>query len=80
MVLLEILREAKRGGKWKGARLAHDRELCTLCGGCPPLCPEDALTVHETSLEIDGRRCTACGACAPGCPTGALRLVDGDSR
>ena len=75
MVLLGILGEVKRGGKGKGrGRLAHDRELCTLCGGCAPLCPEDALTVYETFLEIDGRKCTACGSCAPGCPTGALRM------
>ena len=79
MVLLEILGEVKRGGKGKGRwRLAHDRELCTLCGGCPPLCPEDALTVYETYLDIDRQKCTACGACAPGCPTGALRLTDGE--
>ena len=75
MVLLEILGEVKRGGNGKGrGRLAHDRELCTLCGGCAPLCPADALTVHETFLVIDEQKCTACGACAPGCPMGALKL------
>jgi ferredoxin len=75
VVLLGFLRDVKRGGRGKGRwRLAHDRELCTLCGGCPPLCPEDALAVHETYLDIDRRKCTACGACAPGCPTGALRM------
>ena len=81
MVLLEMLGGAKRGGNGKGSgRLAHDRELCTLCGGCAPLCPADALTVHETFLVVDGQKCTACGSCVPGCPTGALRLVKFDER
>jgi len=75
VVLFEILGQVKRGGKRNdGARLANDRELCTLCAGCVPLCPFDALTVHETSLVVDEGKCTACGACAPGCPTGALKL------
>ncbi len=70
-----MLGDVKRGGKRKdGTRLESDRELCTLCGGCVPLCPYDALTVHETLLDIDEKKCTACGACAPGCPTGALKL------
>jgi ferredoxin len=81
VVLLEILGEAKRRASAKGrGRLAHDRVLCTLCGGCAPLCPAHALTVHETFLVIDAEKCTACGACAPGCPTGALRIVGGAPR
>jgi ferredoxin len=81
VALLGILGEVKRGGKGKGGgALAHDRELCTLCGGCAPRCPADALAVYETYLEIDLARCTACGACAPGCPTGALRMDTEDLR
>ena len=75
MVLLEILGEVKRAGKRNdGARLASDRTLCTLCAGCVPLCPYDALTVHETYLVIDGQKCNACGSCVKVCPTGALKM------
>ena len=75
MVLLEILGEVNSGGRRNdGSRLASDRELCTLCAGCVPLCPYDALTVHETCLVIDGQKCNACGSCVKGCPTGALKL------
>lgn len=77
MVLPGIIGEARKAGsRTEPAQLECDRELCTLCGGCAPLCPVDALAVFETYLDIDRKRCTACGACAPGCPTGALRLAD----
>jgi|GEM_PF-1967690 len=76
-----MLGKGKRGGARKaGARLDWDRELCTLCGGCAPLCPSGAITVYETYLDIARERCTACGACPPGCPSGALRIAGGRSR
>jgi len=81
VVLLGILGEAKATGRGKGsARLVCDRDVCTLCAGCAPLCPADALAVYETFLELDGEKCTACGSCVKGCPTGALRLETASSN
>ncbi len=74
MFLPGIIGEAEKGPGKGRSRLAWDREKCTLCGGCVPVCDPDAIAVFETFLEIDLSRCRLCGDCVRGCPTGALRI------
>lgn len=50
--------------------------LCTGCGACVAICPEQALLMDANSRpqlrpEID---CTYCGLCEEACPTGAIFL------
>jgi ferredoxin len=49
-----------------------DNDLCLECGGCVPLCPEEALFLSFDHLEIDAELCTLCGICEYFCPVGAL--------
>lgn len=43
--------------------------------GCVKACPEDALQLKETGMQIDLEKCTACGACEEACPTGAMEII-----
>ncbi len=48
-----------------------DRDRCTYCGLCAPLCPEHCL---DSDLRIDFSRCTGCGLCVEQCPENAIDL------
>ena len=48
-----------------------DQARCCYCGGCVSLCPEDALRLAGTRLQVSPA-CTDCGLCIPACPVGAL--------
>jgi dissimilatory sulfite reductase (desulfoviridin) alpha/beta subunit len=47
-------------------------EACTHCDACIDVCPDDAITLDETTVVIDRKRCMACGKCIPACPTATL--------
>ena len=49
-----------------------DRDKCGICGCCVPVCPPDAITLHDAFLEVDNDTCTECMKCIPVCPTNAL--------
>lgn len=49
--------------------------LCTGCGSCVEICPNQALSVSEDKARVDQERCILCGYCNPACPNFALRLV-----
>jgi digeranylgeranylglycerophospholipid reductase len=50
-----------------------DHNLCAYCGGCVSVCPEEALSLAETRLEVD-ESCIECGDCVSACPVGALSI------
>ena len=52
---------------------AVDNDLCTACGFCVDVCPEQAISVDDVAT-IESGRCTGCGACVVECPTAALSL------
>ncbi|MHC1631953.1 MAG: 4Fe-4S binding protein [Methanotrichaceae archaeon] len=53
--------------------LMVNRYKCGYCGACVGVCPETALELVETWLEI-GDNCIECGRCVKICPLGALDL------
>ncbi len=55
-----------------GPEVAHRDSLCTACGRCQAVCPEEAITVQAKSISIDRKRCTNCGQCVAVCTPGAL--------
>ena len=51
------------------------KTLCTKCGRCAGVCPQDALAFEKDELpRIDRQRCTGCGECIPVCNYNALVL------
>ncbi|MEJ2111528.1 MAG: glycyl-radical enzyme activating protein [Acidobacteriota bacterium] len=48
------------------------KTLCTECGTCFDICPEDAIRKENGVHRIDYSRCTACGDCLDKCSYGAL--------
>ncbi|UCD94554.1 MAG: 4Fe-4S binding protein [Candidatus Zixiibacteriota bacterium] len=52
--------------------LVIDQSLCLECGGCVPLCPEEALRLSFDNLMCNDDLCIGCGVCIDFCPTGAV--------
>lgn len=51
-----------------------NRYKCGYCGACVGICPDEALELVETCLEVN-KNCTDCGTCIYICPMGALRMA-----
>ena len=52
----------------------NDGEKCCYCGGCPIVCPVQAIELIETKIVVDAEKCNDCTACVRVCPVGALRI------
>lgn len=52
-----------------------DKELCTGCGNCLPVCPVAAIQLESEYAEIDREKCVECSACyrARRCPVDAFQ-------
>lgn len=52
-------------------------DICTACGNCEPVCPENAITedVKEGIFVINPDMCTDCGSCASVCPVDACVIA-----
>lgn len=51
------------------------RNLCTQCGKCAEICPEEALVYEEGEFpHIDRVKCTGCGICSSVCSYQAVAL------
>lgn len=61
---------------WRGEDVAkQDRERCTDCGLCLPLCPFGALRRDaKGGVLLDREACWGCGTCRAGCHRKALTL------
>ena len=46
-------------------------EVCTICGQCKVVCPEDAIEGWQFP-KINQEKCTECLRCIDYCPTDAL--------
>jgi pyruvate formate lyase activating enzyme len=51
-----------------------DVDICLLCAGCIPICPDRALYMDLESLKIDYTLCTLCRFCVRFCPMTALAI------
>jgi len=55
-------------------------DLCNGCGVCVPVCPVNAITMHEGKARIDPFQCAGCGACIPVCPKEAIDFKNSTSK
>lgn len=52
-----------------------DPALCTGCGECLDICPEEAIEGEDGYIHmIDEKLCIKCGKCVPVCPEGAIKF------
>jgi len=59
-----------------GAPFVHHRaERCIACGECVEACPQEALSLGESGVVVDGGLCRVCANCVAVCPAGARELV-----
>jgi ferredoxin len=59
-------------------KVRRDKELCSQCGACIPLCPTGALYVkNRDTMEVvfDGEKCTGCALCIDACPFKAMQKL-----
>ncbi len=62
-------------GKCKGMlNYVIDPALCTGCGACLDICPEEAIEGKDGFIHmIEEKLCIKCGKCVPICPEGAIK-------
>jgi coenzyme F420-reducing hydrogenase delta subunit/ferredoxin len=55
-------------------------DLCNGCQACVPICPTNAITMHEGKAKIDPFQCSGCGACIPVCPQEAIDFKNATTK
>lgn len=51
----------------------YEPQVCTQCGECADVCPEEAIARSATgAYVVDVDRCTNCGVCVGACPEGVI--------
>lgn len=74
-----------RGCSWKeGGRgrmhfqmddlMTWNKKLCTFCGICVRICPQDAISIKGKTFVVDKEKCWRCGRCSRVCPEKALTI------
>jgi uncharacterized protein (DUF362 family)/Pyruvate/2-oxoacid:ferredoxin oxidoreductase delta subunit len=58
----------------EASRMAIDAEKCTLCGRCQVMCPFDAITIADKTVQVDMSKCEFCLCCTEVCKTEAIHL------
>jgi len=51
-----------------------NRELCTGCGLCLRVCPDNTFTINNGKAEVTGNRCLQCGHCVAVCPENVVEV------
>jgi uncharacterized Fe-S center protein len=49
-------------------------ELCTGCGRCEEVCPQEAVSLYQGVSRVDRIRCVGCGECMTVCPVTAVEF------
>lgn len=60
------------------ATLKLDADLCTGCGVCTEVCPQDVLKLEDNkAVIVDLNACMECGACETNCAFNAISVNAG---
>ena len=65
-------------GRWVKGRICWDKEKCTKCNMCVPVCPDSCVLVGKDGKMngIDEEHCKKCKLCVLACPFSALSFED----
>jgi heterodisulfide reductase subunit A len=69
--------------KLEAATAVVDKEKCTCCEVCVPVCPYGAITASRSDkipAEVTEARCTGCGTCAAECQFDAITIRHFDNE
>ena len=65
-------------GEWRTNTPVLDKEKCTQCLLCTPVCPDSCIPVKNGEREdFDLDHCKGCGICASVCPFNAISMKEG---
>lgn len=65
-------------GEWRTMTPEFNKEKCTQCLLCTPVCPDSAIPVKDCKREdFDYDHCKGCGICAHVCPFKAITMREG---
>lgn len=56
------------------AELSRIDSLCTRCGRCAAVCPQQAVYFADGAFHTDPKKCVRCGKCLEQCPESALKI------
>jgi pyruvate formate lyase activating enzyme len=59
----------------KKPELFFQKDRCTACGACIPVCPNTANTLLDGIIFIDRDKCQGCGKCVEACPSTVRTLM-----
>ena len=58
-----------------GDEKLYDLDVCTQCGVCAKVCPEDCINQNEEGVFIiDADKCTGCAECISSCPFDVMTM------
>ena len=65
-----------------GTIVSVDKDLCSVCGVCVPLCKYEALSIVDDGkdkkmIDVNKVECRGCGLCVAACPAGAISQTAG---
>ncbi|MBN1106712.1 MAG: 4Fe-4S binding protein [Deltaproteobacteria bacterium] len=61
-------------GSWRDQKPIVHYELCSGCGICEEVCPDNAIHKLNGIYTIDYDYCKGCGLCAYECGAGAIEM------
>lgn len=59
-------------------RCINLRSKTQRCTSCKDICPTDAITINNKSVDIDDELCTQCSICKAACPSQAIEFKKND--
>jgi MinD superfamily P-loop ATPase len=54
--------------------IVFHEDICDHCGACVSVCPQDAIVLYESKIQLVLERCDDCRRCHIVCPVRAVEV------